>query len=135
MVSIDGVTSKTSLKFRWINQNPFRSIYFAALHMAAELSTGIHLFQYTGQYKFSMLLVATSAEFYKKATGKIHFVCNDGELANEKVLAAITHNDPQTMTFTSDAINEEGELVAQLKYNWSIKSKARKGSGLKLRFG
>lgn len=29
------------MKFRWINQNPFGSIYFAALCMGGEFSTGI----------------------------------------------------------------------------------------------
>ena len=29
-----------SVKHRWINQNPFKSMYFAVQAMAAELSTG-----------------------------------------------------------------------------------------------
>ena len=31
----------TSVPFKWLTQNPFRSIYFASLAMAAEMSTGV----------------------------------------------------------------------------------------------
>jgi len=36
-----------SVRFKWINQNPIKSIYFAVLSMAAELSTGILAFGQT----------------------------------------------------------------------------------------
>ena len=29
------------MKYKWLNTNPFRSVYFACLQMAAEFSTGI----------------------------------------------------------------------------------------------
>lgn len=31
---------RISVPYRWLSQNPFRSTYFAALSMAAEMSTG-----------------------------------------------------------------------------------------------
>ncbi len=37
---IDANHCETRVKHRWINQNPFNSLYFAVQAMAAELSTG-----------------------------------------------------------------------------------------------
>jgi len=66
-----------SVKKRWFNNNPFSSIYFAVLAMAAELSTG--LICSAGIYKrkpaVSMLIVKMGGSFYKKATGRIIFSC------------------------------------------------------------
>ncbi|HAV55307.1 MAG TPA: thioesterase, partial [Aequorivita sp.] len=38
--SISETTCITTVKHRWINQNPFKSIFWAVQGMAAELSTG-----------------------------------------------------------------------------------------------
>ncbi len=39
--SLDDNKAMTTVKHRWINQNPFKSMYFAVQCMASELSTGI----------------------------------------------------------------------------------------------
>ena len=38
--TIDATECIVSVKHRWINQNPFQSMYFAVQAMGAELSTG-----------------------------------------------------------------------------------------------
>ena len=38
--SIDQKNAKVTVRYRWINQNPFNSMYFAVQSMASELSTG-----------------------------------------------------------------------------------------------
>ncbi|MFY7730726.1 MAG: DUF4442 domain-containing protein, partial [Flavobacterium sp.] len=47
-----------SVKHRWINQNPFNSMYFAVQAMAAELSTGALVMYHIKQSgkKISMLV-------------------------------------------------------------------------------
>ena len=37
---LDDTTCIVSVKHRWINQNPFKSMFWAVQGMAAELSTG-----------------------------------------------------------------------------------------------
>ena len=37
---IDELFCETTVKHRWINQNPFHSMYFAVQAMAAEMTTG-----------------------------------------------------------------------------------------------
>src|SRR5690606_28427545 len=80
VLSINEKVCQVTVRHKWINQNPFRSMYFAVQAMAAELSTGalvMTAIQKSGR-KISMLVAQNNAEFTKKATGKITFVCEDG---------------------------------------------------------
>ena len=43
---LDNFKSIFTVKHRWINQNPFNSIYFAVQAMAAEISTGVLVMKY-----------------------------------------------------------------------------------------
>src|SRR5438067_10441036 len=60
--------SAISVSYKWFNKNPFRSVYFAVLMMAGEISTGIlcvgHL--YKREPGVSMLLTRTEGNFLKK---------------------------------------------------------------------
>src|SRR6478752_9405317 len=69
-----------SVKQKWFNKNPFRSIYFAVLSMAAEMSTGILCMGYIYRHEpsISMLITEQRGLFHKKANGKILFRCDDG---------------------------------------------------------
>ena len=76
---IDDVKCVVTVKHRWINQNPFKSMFWAVQGMAAELTTGALMMakiQESGK-KVSMLVANNNATFTKKATGKITFVCNN----------------------------------------------------------
>ena len=67
-----------TVTYKWMNQNPFNSMYFAVQSMAAELTTGaivIQKIQESGE-KISMLVTNYSGAFTKKAIGKITFICN-----------------------------------------------------------
>src|SRR6266446_1802863 len=79
---IDENCCKTTVPYKWFTKNPFRSTYFACLSMAAEMSTGAlcltHL--YKRQPPLSMLVVKVESEYFKKATGKTNFLCEDGLL-------------------------------------------------------
>ena len=117
--------SQTSMRFKWLNKNPFRSMYFAAMHMAAEFATGALLFQYmNSSTRFSMLLVKTEAEFHKKALGKIAFTCNQGIEADQFITKMLNSTDGQTIRLTVRATNEEQLEVATFTYTWACKKKA-----------
>ncbi len=116
----------TRIKHRWINQNPFKSIYFAVLAMAAELSTGILVMQAirNSSKKFSMLVVENQSVFYKKATGKITFTCNEGKKLSAEMEACKTaENNARSFWMTSIGRNPQDEEVATFYFKWSIKQK------------
>jgi hypothetical protein len=114
-----------SAKQKWVNKNPFGSIYFAVLTMAAELSTGVLSMgnTYKRNPAISMLVVNTQAFFYKKATGKIIFKCKDGNAISATIEDAISTGEGRSIACTSVGINEAGEKVAEIICTWSFKVK------------
>ncbi len=122
---IDKKKAVVTAKHRWINQNPFRSMYFAVLAMGAELSTGILVMkkiQESGK-NISMLVTHTEADFTKKARGKIRFVCEEGNLIDEKIQKTIETGEGITFDLHSIAYDEEGDEVCRFSFQWSLKAK------------
>lgn len=115
-----------SIRYSWMNKNPFRSTYFAALAMAAELSTGVLAMAATLEHpvKVALLVVKLESEYFKKATGRTLFTCNDGDALRRMVQQAIDQNQPQQFTATSTGVNEQGDPVATFRITWSFKAKA-----------
>jgi hypothetical protein len=114
-----------TVKHRWINQNPFNSMYFAVQAMAAELSTGamvIDQIKSSGK-NISMLVSNNKSNFSKKATGRITFTCNDGSLINSAIQKTIETAQGQTFWMKSTGTNEKGEQVSEMDFEWSIKLK------------
>ena len=123
--SIDKNQCVVTVKHRWINQNPFNSMYFAVQAMAAELTTGamvIDKIQSSGK-KISMLVANNKSNFSKKATGRITFVCNDGHLIEEAIQRTIANGEGQTFWMKSIGTNEEGIQVSEMDFEWSIRLK------------
>lgn len=127
-VRVSQLTKKNAivqLRFWWMNQNPFHSIYFAALLMAAELSTGLLVFQAikASGKNISMLVTAQNANFLKKARGKIRFECHQGKEVMDAIKATILTGDSQEIALKSKGINSKEEVVMEAVFHWSIKLK------------
>ncbi len=122
---IDDEKCIVTVKYKWINQNPFKSMFWAVQGMAAEFSTGalmIGKIQESGK-RISMLVTTNKATFTKKATGKITFTCNDGHLIDEAIKKTIGTGEGQTIWMQSVGVNEEGIVVSTFNFEWSIKVK------------
>ncbi len=78
---------EVKVRFKWINQNPYRSMFWAVQGMAAELTTGMLLTKsiQESNTNISMLLIGNKSNFYKKAVGRIKFICEQGETAKELI--------------------------------------------------
>ncbi len=114
-----------SVKYRWINQNPFKSMFWAVQGMAAEFSTGALMMskiQASGK-RISMLVTSNSASFTKKATGRITFTCYDGNKVDTMLKNAIDTGEGQTLNMQSVGLNEEGVVVSTFNFEWSVKVK------------
>ena len=118
--------SVVKMKYKYLNKNPFGSIYFACLCMAGELSSGILAasFTYNSSPKISMLVVGMEVEFTKKAVGVITFTCNQGQEINDTIQRSIETGEGQTIEAITIANDESGEKVAEFKIRWSFKSKS-----------
>lgn len=123
--TIDANQCVVSVKHRWINQNPFQSMYFAVQAMGAELSTGalvMYHIQKSGR-KISMLVANNKSNFTKKATGRITFTCNDGHLIEATIQNTIATGEGQTFWMKSIGMNEQGVQVSEMDFEWSIRVK------------
>ncbi|MEW4925517.1 DUF4442 domain-containing protein [Algibacter sp. 2305UL17-15] len=122
---IDHEKCIVTVKHRWINQNPFKSMYWVVQGMAAELSTGALVMAkiQESNLRISMLVASNNSTFIKKATGKITFVCKDGSLIDEAIKKAIETGEGQTFWMQSTGTNEEGIEVSTFNFEWSVKVK------------
>lgn len=115
---------EVTIPYSWRSQNPFKSIYFAALAGAAEMSTGaLCQFALAGRGQFSMLVVDFRAEYYKKANSKITFTCGQGtELFD--LIESMKVGETAQLTMISTGKNASGETVARFFVTWSFKRKS-----------
>ena len=113
-----------TIRYKYLTQNPFRSIYFAALAMAAELASGIQAMLHTqGGGPVSMLVVGLQAEFSKKAVGLITFTCPDGAAIAAAVAKSRATGEGRTVVCTSTGRDEAGDVVAVFQVTWSFRAK------------
>lgn len=116
---------EANVKHKWFNQNPFNSMYFAVQAMAAELTTGALVMYHIrkSEKKISMLVANNRSNFSKKAKGKITFSCNQGSIAKSAVEEAIKENGIQTFWMKSIGVDESGDEVSRMEFEWTIKVK------------
>ena len=132
---ISGVRAKSisddecvvTVRHRWINQNPFRSMFWAVQGMAAELTTGALVMgkiHESGQ-PVSMLVLNNKAHFNKKATGLITFICHDGKKIDEVLKSTIDTGQGHTIWLSATGTNEEGTVVSSFEFEWTLKLKTK----------
>ena len=122
---LNGEVCKVSVPFKWLNKNPFQSMYFAVLGMAAELSTALPCTAsfYKNEPKVNMLVSKVESQFTKKSKDRITFVCKDVD----KVFAAVQETK-QTGQWTNARLetigyNPNQEEVARFWVEWSFRAK------------
>jgi hypothetical protein len=120
---IDEKHCAVTVPYKWFSQNPFKSTYFACLSMAAEMSTGAlamaHL--YKRKPAVSMLVVKVESEYFKKATGRTTFICEEGEAMLAAIEESTATGEGRIIRAKSIGKNVEGETVAEFHITWSFK--------------
>jgi hypothetical protein len=123
IIELDESKCVTRVKYSYLNKNPFRSTFWAVLGMAAELSTGAYALLATkGKEKsIAVILVATNAEFVKKATGVTTFTCSNWLELDSAAGQAIKTGEPQLATGRTIGSNSDGDTIALFEFTWSFK--------------
>ncbi|WP_204346513.1 DUF4442 domain-containing protein [Psychroserpens algicola] len=124
--SLNETSCTVSVKHRWINQNPFNSMFWAVQGMAAELTTGALMMtkiRNSGKH-ISMLVATNNGTFTKKATGRITFTCHQGDTIDDAIDKAISTGEGQTIILNSKGVNEDGVQVSDFNFEWTIKVKS-----------
>ena len=127
IVRIDEMGAEVSVPYKYLNKNPFRSMYFAVQAMAAELSSGILALAEVENsgVAVSMLVLEMKASYLKKARTKIKFVCNDAVNIKKTIEKSIETAEGQTVDVVSQGFDKEGDMVAEFIFTWTFKPKTK----------
>lgn len=128
ITSFDADHASVSVPYGWRSQNPFRSTYFAALSMAAEMSTGalgLSVVEASPE-PVSMLITGMTGEFTKKATDVTTFTCHDGRAMAEAVARTLQDGRSVEVLATTIGTNRAGDTVATFTFRWSFKKKRKR---------
>ena len=123
--SIDVERCETSVPYGWRSTNPFRSIYFAAQSMAAELSTGAlaKLAVELAPAPVAMLITRLEADFTKKATARVTFSCEQGDEIFAAVSRAVETGEPAIARVETVGRMADGTEVSRFVFTWSFKKR------------
>ncbi|WP_334057540.1 DUF4442 domain-containing protein [Polaribacter sp. P097] len=123
---LDNQKCVVTIKHRWMNQNPFNSMFWAAQGMAAEMSTGVLVMQAieNSKKKVSMLVTHQDGIFFKKATGKIVFTCNNGNEIKDAIEKSAVTKEGQVVNLVAEGVNSDGVVVSNFTFQWSLKVKS-----------
>ena len=91
--------------------------------MAAELTTGSLLIKTINQsgHNVSMLVVENKSFFFKKATGKIIFQCNEGKKIQNLINSLNHENNKGVIDLKSTGFDSNNIKVSEFTFNWSLK--------------
>lgn len=94
--------------------------------MAAELSTGALVMSciQDSNARISMLVANNKATFLKKATGRIHFTCDDGLSIREAIAQTVATGEGQTCWMKAEGVNNDGVVVSRFEFEWTVKVKS-----------
>ena len=100
-------------------------MFWAVQGMAAELSTGIPIIHEVNNRKIrvSMLVTSNSSKFYKKAVGRIKFECTQFNDVRRVFNSLSQDNQTEKIILNSIGIDEQGDVVSEFSFEWSIKLK------------
>lgn len=123
VVRLDEQACAVRLPGGWRTQNPFRSTYFAAQFMAAELSTGAPAVILTrgGEASISMLVQDVRGRFVKKATGRTLFAFEDVAGMAAVIARASAGGDGETFVARPVGRMADGTLVSEFEIVWTFK--------------
>ena len=115
----------TSVPFKWLNKNPFKSTYFAVQSMAAELSTATAcLLAIQGQKpSIAIIIVDMKANFTKKAISRVYFTCAETAKAFDAVEQCVETGEAKEATFKTVGKMKDDTVVAEFEFTWSFKQR------------
>ena len=122
VTKIDDISCQVKVAHRWINQNPFKSMFWAVQGMAAELTTGVLIMEaiHNSKRKVSMLVLNNRANFSKKARGKVLFECDEKQKLIKSMNTLIKTQESQTVWLTSKGIDQNGDIVSTFEFEWTL---------------
>ena len=113
--------------YRWLNKNPFKSIYFAVQCIGAEISTASIVALAIEGHKpsFAYIVTKMKSKYFKKATGTTTFTCNDGDKIFTAVDKALKTKEGIEIEAKTTGTLDDGTIVSEFHFTWSIKQRKK----------
>ena len=123
VVRLDEAACAVSLPGGWRTQNPFRSTYFAAQAMAAEMSTGAPalVLLKDATASVAMLVVGLRVAYTKKLVGPGVFTFENVAGMKAAIDRAAASGEPEVFAARSVGRDPAGDVVAEFEVTWSFK--------------
>jgi hypothetical protein len=117
----DGCT--VALPGGWRTQNPFRSTYFAAQSMAAEMSTGAPAMMLAegAPASVSMLVREVRGVFTRRIQGESEFTFADLPAMRDVVERAAASGESESFVARSSGRTRDGAVASEFEITWSFK--------------
>jgi len=126
LASLDESACTVALPGGFRTQNPFRSTYFAAQAMAAEMSTGAPAMVLVAGAPASVAMLVTGfrASYKKKVVGESFYTFEDVAGMRATVEKAAAGPEPQTYLARSTARDSSADVCSEFEVTWSFKRRA-----------
>ncbi len=123
LIQLDEEKSVSEVPFRWRNKNPFNSMYFAVLSMAAELSTAAPVMLALKDFDadVALIIVDLKVDFVKKAQSKTTFICTEYSRIYETIAQLKQAEDTAAIMIKTTGRDVEGNEVATFYFTWSFR--------------
>ena len=120
---LDDTGCTVALPGGWRTQNPFRSMYFAAQSMAAEMSTGAPAMMLAegASASVSMLVREVRGVFTRRIQGEAEFTFEDLAGMRETVERAVATGESESFLARSVGRNRDGGASSEFEITWSFK--------------
>ncbi len=126
--SLDESSCTVALPGGWRTQNPFRSTYFAAQAMAAEMSTGAPamILLAGSSASVAMLVTGFSASYKKKIVGESLYTFADVAGMRAAIEESEGRDEPRVYVARTAGRDRAGDVCSEFEVAWSFKRRARK---------
>jgi len=110
----------------WRTQNPFRSTYFAAQAMAAEMSTGAPamILVQGAPASIALILRGIEAVFTKRIQGPSVFTFDDVAGMHAVIARAASSGESESYTGLSIGRGPDGAPASEFRVTWSFKRRS-----------
>jgi hypothetical protein len=121
--ALDEARCTVTLPGGWRTQNPFRSTYFAAQAMAAEMSTGAPAMVMVrgASASVAMLVREVRGVFLKKIAGESLFTFADVPGMHAAIERAAASGESEAFVARSVGTAADGAVAAEFEITWSFK--------------
>jgi len=120
---LDATGCTVALPGGWRTRNPFRSMYFAAQAMAAEMSTGAPAMMLAegASASVSMLVREVRGVFTRRVLGAAEFVFDDLAGMRDAVDRAVASGESESYVARSLGHAGDGVTASEFEITWSFK--------------